>query len=522
MKSSTSEPIREKTELLSFTGIEKAFFGVKVLRGVSFSAGAGRMIGLVGENGAGKSTLMNILGGNLQPDAGSLQWDGQVYLPHSPQDAASRGIAFIHQELNLFPNLTVAENLFLTKFPRAPASPFIQRGEIHRRAAALLREIGLEVSPDQKVETLQSGERQLVEIAKALSLEARLIIFDEPTTSLSERETERLFALMERLRSKGLAIIFISHTLRDVFRLCDEIVVMRDGEVMASGPTREFTIEKVVTLMVGRTMSQLYPPRLSPQAAPRESNVPILEARRLTQPGVIQDVSFTLHRGEVIGLAGLMGAGRSELARILFGLDPMQQGEIWLDGRQLPGRLSPRGMIQRGVGFLTENRRSEGLCLDAAVADNFSLVTLRNFAGNLPGWISRPRLRDAVDRIRKVVNLDSKTANEQLVRTLSGGNQQKVVLGKWLLAQPKILLLDEPTRGIDVGTKFEIYGLIHQLANQGSGVLVISSEMEELIGICDRILVMRAGELVDDLPRAEFNRERILRAALGSTGRSSS
>ena len=508
--------------LLQFDGIGKAFFGVKVLKGVSFTVPAGGMVGLVGENGAGKSTLMNILGGNLRPEDGSMRFDGSDYTPRNPQDAARRGIAFIHQELNLFPNLSIAENIFLTRFPRATATPFIQHGEMHRRAAELLREVGLEIPPSCLVEALSAGERQLVEIAKALSYEARLIILDEPTTSLSERETARLFTLIARLRARGIAMIYISHTLAEVFRLCDDIVVLRDGEVVGSGGTKTFTTEKLVSLMVGRTMSQLFPERRSParlvEDAPHagsETGAPVLTVHRVSQPGVIDDISFTLRRGEVLGLAGLMGAGRSELARILFGLDPRASGEVRLNGDSLR-RLAPRELIEHGVVFLTENRRSEGLCLDAAVADNLSLVTLPAHGRTPLRWLSRDSLRAAVTRIRAVVKLDPKTSDAQPVRTLSGGNQQKVVLGKWLLREPKVLILDEPTRGIDVGAKFEIYRLIHELADKGAGVLVISSEMEELMGLCDRILVMRAGRLVDNLPRAQFDRERILRGALGN------
>jgi len=510
-----NEPRPTNNEVLSLHGIEKSFFGVKVLKGVSFSVPAGGMVGLVGENGAGKSTLVNILGGNLQPETGALRLAGADYAPQNPQDAERSGIAFIHQELNLFPNLSIAENIFLTRFPRASGTPFIQHGEINGRTAELLREVGLEIPPHRLVGSLSAGERQLVEIAKALSIDAKLIIFDEPTTSLSERETARLFALLASLRARGLAMIYITHALADVFRLCDDIVVLRDGEVVGSGAAKSFTTEKLVSLMVGRTMSQLFPERRDEIASP-EARVPILEVREISQPGVVEDISFTLRRGEVLGLFGLMGAGRSELARILFGLDPYERGEVRLAGEVLQ-RLSPRHLIERGVAFVTENRRSEGLCLDAAVADNLTLVTLPQHGRTPLRWLLCDSWQAAVTRIRSVVQLDAKTSDTQPVRTLSGGNQQKVVLGKWLLSRPKVLLLDEPTRGIDVGAKFEIYRLIHELADQGAGVLVISSEMEELMGLCERIMVMRNKRLVDDLPRAQFDRERILAAAVGTS-----
>jgi len=513
MTTKSTEPTGDN-ELLSLRDVEKAFFGVKVLKGVSFSVPAGGMVGLVGENGAGKSTLVNILGGNLQPEAGVVRFAGADYAPQNPQEAARRGIAFIHQELNLFPNLSIAENIFLTRFPRAAATPFIQRAEMHERAAKLLREVGLEIPPHRLVETLSAGERQLVEIAKALSIEARLIIFDEPTTSLSERETARLFALIARLRGRGLAMIYISHTLADVFRLCDDIVVLRDGEVVGSGPTKTFTTEKLVSLMVGRTIKQLFPERLDKTIGWKQG-APILEVRNVSKSGVLDHISFILRRGEVLGLSGLMGAGRSELARILFGLERCEQGDVRLGG-EVVHRLSPRDLIERGVAFLTENRRSEGLCLDATVSDNLALVTLPQYGRSPLRWILRDAWQAAVSRIRSVVRLDSKASDTQPVRTLSGGNQQKVVLGKWLLSKPKVFILDEPTRGIDVGAKFEIYRLIHELADQGASVLVISSEMEELMGLCVRILVMRSGSLVDDLTWEQFDRERILAAALGT------
>ena len=499
--------------LLEFRGIEKSFFGVKVLKGVSFSVPAGGVTGLVGENGAGKSTLMNILGGNLQPEAGILRFDGMEYTPKSSRDAVARGIAFIHQELNLFPNLTVAENIFLTRFPRVKSTPFIRGAETERQAAGLLCEVGLEISPRTLVQNLSAGERQLVEIAKALSSEARLIILDEPTTSLSERETKRLFALIKRLRSRGRTMIYISHNLPDVFRVCADIVVLREGEVVGAGSVDSFDAARLISLMVGRPINRLFPERHDP-AADRFTD-PILEVRGLTRAGVVEDISFRIHRGEVVGLAGLMGAGRTELARILFGLDPRSHGGVFLAGESL-GRLSPRGLIKRGVAFLTEDRRAEGLCPGATVADNLTLVTTPRHGRTPLRWLCGSALQTAVTRIRRVVKLDAKVTDGQPVRTLSGGNQQKIVLGKWLLAEPRLLILDEPTRGIDVGAKFEIYRLIHQLADNGAGLLVISSELDELIGLCDRILVMRTGKLVADLPRAEFERERILRAALGS------
>lgn len=492
---------------LEFAEVSKSFSGVRVLRGVSFTLPAGRTLGLVGENGAGKSTMMNILGGALRADAGTMRLNGAWHAPASPAEAERAGVAFIHQELNLFPNLSIAENIFLTSFPRR-GGVMIDGRTLHERTAAVLAEVGLEMSPQTPVERLSTGQCQLVEIAKALAHEARLIIFDEPTTSLSARETEMLFALMARLRARGIAMIYISHVLGDVMRLCDDIVVLRDGAVVAQGPRAEFTIEKMISLMVGRTLDHLYPVR---KDAAR--GAPVLEVRRLSEPGIVRGIDFTLHRGEVLGIAGLMGAGRSELARILFGLDRFEEGEIKLDGRPL-GRGAPRDRIRRGLAFLTEDRRAEGLCFEASIADNMALVTLVEHTRTPLRLLDLGRWRAAIATMRQAVRLTANARDEQPVRTLSGGNQQKVVLGKWLLAKPRVLILDEPTRGVDVGAKFELYQLILQLADSGSGVLLISSEIEELIGLCDRILVMNRGEIRGEFSRAEFDRERILQAAL--------
>lgn len=515
----TSEPIEP---IVTVDGIGKSFFGVKVLKNVRFQLVPGNILGLVGENGAGKSTLMNILGGNLPPDAGRMRVRGEPYAPRTSNDARAAGIAFVHQELNLFPNLTIAENLFLNSFPtfgqqdsphgrQSGGFPFIDRQRLFDLARAQLQRVGLSHDPRTLVDRLSSGERQLVEIAKALSARARIIILDEPTTSLSARECDRLFKLLQQLRAEGISMIYISHALGDVLRLCDQIAVLRDGDLVVNGPTSQFSQDQLVSLMVGRQLNSLYPDRKSP--ANLKTGAPVLlQVWELSQPGFVRDISFQLAAGEVLGISGLMGAGRSELARILFGLDPCARGEILLEG--IPVRGAPRRRIAQGFAFLPEDRRDEGLCMDASIADNIVLATLPSFARTPARLLKFPAIAAAVASIRQAVRLSPRAGDHQAVRTLSGGNQQKAVLAKWLLAKPKVLILDEPTRGIDVGAKFEIYQLIHQLADQGVGILVISSELEELIGICDRILVMRHGELAAEFPRAEFNRERLLSAAL--------
>lgn len=495
-----------KPVLLELKAIEKSFFGIPVLKGVSFQVGSGRTLGLAGENGAGKSTLMNILGGNLSADAGEMILNGSLFHPRSPEASERAGVAFIHQELNLFGNLSIAENLFLTQFPLKFAR--INRRAMHERSAELLSQVGLQVSPDMLVAQLSAGERQLVEIARALNSDPQLLILDEPTTSLTSRETERLFAMLRSLKEQGLAMIYISHVLGDVQQLCDDIVILRDGQVAGSGPASEFNTQRMVSLMVGRDSDQQFPPRAS-----RPTDEVLLKVEQVSQPGVIHDISFALHRGEVLGISGLMGSGRTELARILFGLDPVASGTIELEGSSLMG-LSTRQRIQRGLALLTESRHDDGLCLQSSVQENLGLVAASRFAARPFGVLRMGALNAAVEQIRSAVKLTSTADLHRPVRILSGGNQQKVVLGKWLLNEPRVLILDEPTRGIDVGARFEIYTLIDQLASRGAGVLVISSELDELTGICDRILVISQGEIRDELNREAFDRQRILRGAL--------
>ncbi len=508
-------PPRQQTPRLRFDGIGKSFFGVPVLTQITFDVQAGRITAVVGENGAGKSTLMNLLGGNLSPDQGHILFEGRRHQPRSPAEARRAGIAFVHQELNLFPNLSLAENLALTDFPTLPGLPLIDRRALAAQARVLLDRVGLPLPPETPLDRLSAGERQLVEIARALRIDARVLILDEPTTSLTARESARLFEIVRRLRADGLAILFISHALGDVLREADDIVVLRDGMLVSTGPARSFDIPKLVTAMVGRELTRLFPARRPTDSPVTPAPSRVLSVQGVSQPGMVRDVTFDLFAGEILGVAGLMGAGRSELARILFGLDPCATGEILLDGSPLTA--GPRRRISRGLAFLTEDRRSEGLCLEAAIADNLMLVTLREHAP-LPWirWLSPGHLRESIRAIRHAVRLTPTARDEQPARTLSGGNQQKVVLAKWLLARPKVLILDEPTRGIDVGAKAEIYQLIRNLADGGAGVLLISSELEELLGLCDRLLVMARGRLADIIPHAEFTQERVLRAALAA------
>ncbi len=494
--------------LLEFRQLSKSFFGTRALRDVSLTLPAGCVLGLVGENGAGKSTLMHILSGTLQPDHGEMRLTGHRFAPRNPREAAEAGVAMVHQELNLFANLSIAENLFLTDLPRWrwPLG-WIRRRELHRRATELLRRVELDVDPGTPVELLAPGQRQLVEIAKALRFRARVVVFDEPTTSLSQSESERLFRIISGLRDDGVSVIYISHNLGDVQRLSNQVAVLRDGAVQAVGPQAEFTSERMISLMIGRTLDTLYPVRCA-----RPSTEAALEVRGLSQCGVVDNISFVLHRHEVLGLAGLMGSGRTELARMLFGLDSFERGEILVHGRPLV-RPRPRRSIARGMAFLTEDRGREGLLREASIEDNLPLVALDRFASRL-GLMRSRAIQHAVRELLIKLSVECRNPR-QVVRTLSGGNQQKIVLGKWLLGDANVLILDEPTRGVDIGSRYEIYQQINSLVDQGVAVLLISSELEELVGLCDRILVMSDGVLRADVLRGDFDRHAMLRTALG-------
>src|SRR5271166_339556 len=495
---------------LKVSGLNKSFFGVPVLRDVGLELRRGAVLGLVGENGSGKSTTMNILGGVLTKDSGRVELDGEEVAPTNSRDALALGIAFIHQELSLFPNLSVEENIFLDHFPRRFGRlPFVDRRRLRERAQKAIELVDLRVSPVTPVMRLPQGERQLVEIAKALCRQARLIIFDEPTTSLTARETQRLFEIIGRLRAQGISIIYISHILGDVLRLCDDIVVLRDGQVVGVGPRDDFTIERLVTLMVGRTIDRLFPEREASQAPLRTA----MSVRGISQPGVVKDISFDLKFGEVLGVSGLMGSGRSELARILFGLDPYSEGDILVGESRLP-QLAPRLAMDKGIAFLTEDRRGEGLMMEASITDNIVLPSLVERSSGFVRWLQPAQLSEAARGMAERVRINAKAIDRTAVRTLSGGNQQKVVIAKWLLRAPSIFILDEPTRGIDVGAKFEVYKIINQMVGGGAAILFISSEIEELIGMSDRIMVMGRGEVRDIYERTSFDREALMNAAL--------
>ena len=462
---------------------------------------------MVGENGAGKSTLMNLVGGVVPPDSGQMLLDGQPYAPRTPGDANDAGVAFIHQELNLFTNLSIAENIFINGFPRVSWLPMLNRNAMRGKTRQYLDAVDLQVSPDTLVEKLSPGERQLAEIAKALSFNAKLIIFDEPTTSLTARETERLFTLIERLRSDGASIVYISHILGDVMRLADEIAVLRDGELVGHGRKDEFTVGRMISLMVGRDIKQLYPER----TAPADDRAGAGSTRRVADRYRRADRLYAV-QGRNAGHLRADGFRPHRAGAHPFGMDSYERGEIKVNGKA-HDKLSPRHSIDLGMAFVTENRREEGLLMDISIGNNIGLVALPHYAGSSFAPLRDGKLNEQIDGVVDSLKIKATDVRQQAVKTLSGGNQQKAVIGKWLLNTPEVLIVDEPTRGVDVGAKFEIYTIIAELAAEGAGVLFISSELDELMGVCDRILVMSNGEVQAVFAREEFDKERILRAA---------
>jgi ABC-type sugar transport system ATPase subunit len=495
--------------LLRMRGVTKSFPGVRALDGVDFDVRPGEVHALVGENGAGKSTLMHILAGVQQPDSGSIDFAGQSNVVVSDQHVSQRlGIAIVYQERSLFGPLSIAENIFAGRQP-VRGWGRIDHASLFARSKALLAEAGLELDPRTPVERLSPTQQQLVEIAKALSLDSRLFIFDEPTAALTVAETRHLFALIRRLKSAGRSVIYISHRLDEVFELADRVTVLKDGRVQGTFATSDTTPENLVTLMVGREL-------LAVDSARRDDVTlgPIaLEVRGMSDDRAgdgprLHDVSFAVRRGEILALAGLSGAGRTETALAIFGARPNASGEIRVEGRPFMPR-SPRDGIAAGVGYLPEDRKELGLFLEMSLAENIAAAGLARFGG---AWQNHAR-RDAVARQFQASLKISARGVRQPVVLLSGGNQQKVLLAKWLLLEPRVLIVDEPTRGVDVGAKADVHLLLRDLARQGTALIVISSDLPEVLALADRIVVMREGRITGELSRAEATEEAIIRLA---------
>jgi ribose transport system ATP-binding protein len=493
------------TELARLTAIAKSFGGVHALRGVDFDVQSGEVHALIGENGAGKSTLMRVLGGEMPPSGGEIRIYGKKTELHGPRAARAHGIAIIHQELALAPDLSVAENIFLGEL-----SGVISWSALRRRAAELIASLGFDIDPTRRVSSLAVAHQQVVEIAKALSRKVKIIVFDEPTAVLSAQDAERLHEIIGRLRAEGVGIVYISHRLEEILSISDRVTVMKDGQVIATEAASELTIDAMIRMMVGRPMAALFP-----EKGPRTIGEERLAVRDLQAGRLVRGVTFSVRAGEIVGLGGLVGSGRTEVARVIFGADPLESGAILLDGKEAKIR-SPKDAVRDGVCLVPEDRKGQGVVLDAAIRINATMARLSAVVNRL-GFIRQALERKLVNELAVSLRLKASRIDAP-VSTLSGGNQQKVVLSKWFHASGNVIILDEPTRGVDVGAKSEIYGIILKLAEAGKAVLVISSEHQELFGLCDRILVMGEGQLRGELKPPDYSEERLLSLAIsGST-----
>ena len=492
--------------MFSFQHISKSFGSVSVLRDINLELHPGQVHAICGENGAGKSTLMKIMSGVYQPTAGEMCLEGQPYCPSCPLDAIRAGIAMIYQELDLAEHLTVTENIFLGRELTVPGQPWRLDAKAMRSAVQqLLKQYDFHLNPDTPVADLSIGESQLVELLKALHRQARIIVMDEPTSALSEKEAEQLFRIIGELRKRGLAIVYISHRMEEIQRLADVVTVLRDGRLVETAPLAEMSPERIIRLMVGRELTDYYPERKA-NIGPVAVSVTGLNDHRK-----ISDISFEIHAGEIVGMAGLVGAGRTEVANAIFGVTPGVSGQIALRGTPLSIH-SPADAIRAGIAYLTEDRKRTGLCVNLPCAWNITLPNFQHIGMNHLLDLHRERLlaeKFSAEMHTKWNSPDEPASN------LSGGNQQKLLLARWLMAESEFLIFDEPTRGIDVGAKKEVYTLLNSLAESGKAILLISSELPEILGVCDRILVMRDGRLAANLPRNQATQEIILRHAAG-------
>jgi ribose transport system ATP-binding protein len=492
---------------LELIGIGKAYPGVQALTGVSLSISPGEIVGLIGENGAGKSTLMKVLGGVVAPSTGTIRLDGKEHSALTVKDALAAGIAFVHQELNLFENLDVAANVFIGREPRL-RGPFqlIDKRKLHQDTEPLLKRVGCDFTSHTLVSDLSIAQRQQLEIAKALSLGARVVIMDEPTSSLTISETNRLLDIIRDLKAIGVAVIFISHRLNEVKQCVDRVVVLRDGRLVGTLDRDQVSHDTMIRLMIGRDLKELYTP---PLTKARDNVLDLVGVRTTTYPS--QPVNLSLRRGEILGLAGLIGAGRTELARTVFGIDKPVAGSMRLEGR--PVRIAnARDAINLGIYLVPEDRKQSGLILEQSITNNISLPDMMSYASF--SLISRRKEIRNAEQQRRALSIKAESVARQ-VGTLSGGNQQKVVLAKWLSMRPSVLIFDEPTRGVDVGAKTEIYDLMRGLADSGVAILMISSDLEEVIGVSDRMAVMYEGAIAGILARKDFSEETIMQLAVG-------
>jgi len=484
--------------------IHKSFGTNRVLAGVDFDLREGEVHALMGENGAGKSTLMNILTGLHSRDEGTIVIDGQETYFSSPKEAEEKGIAFIHQELNIWPEMTVLDNLFIGKEPTSGLG-FLNMKQMKALAKEQFGKLSVTIPLTQEAGECSVGQQQMIEIAKALMTKAKVIIMDEPTAALTEREIEKLFEVIRSLKKEGVSIVYISHRMEEIFTVCDRITVMRDGKSVDTKPIPDTNFDEVVRKMVGRELTERYPAR-----HPVPGDV-VLEVKNISSKGKFENVSFSVRAGEIVGMSGLMGAGRTEMMRAIFGLDPLDSGEIWVRGKKVNIR-KPDDAVKHGIGFITEDRKDEGLVLDFSVRENMALTNLFSFSSK--GFISAKKELDFVDTLTKRLQIKTHTT-ETPARNLSGGNQQKVVIAKWIGIGPSVLILDEPTRGVDVGAKREIYQLMNELTERGVAILMVSSELPEVLGMSDRILVVHEGRISGEVSGENATQEQIMTLATG-------
>ncbi len=490
--------------LVRMENIDKSFPGVHALDHCQFELRSGEVHGLVGENGAGKSTLMKVLAGVYRKDAGRVLYKGQEVEIHNPKTAQHLGISIIHQELNLMPHLTVAENIFIGREPRK-AGFILDDKALNAQTEQLFARMNLKLNPRTRVSSLTVAKQQTVEIAKALSFNSEVLVMDEPTAALTDAEIEELFHIIRQLRDSGVGVVYISHRLEELKQITDRVTVMRDGQYIGTVPTPEATIDQIISMMIGRTIYET-----SPEVPADDGREIALEVKNLNRGTVFQDINFTLKKGEILGFAGLMGAGRTEVARAIFGADPIDSGEIYIMGERVYIN-SPKDAVTHGIGYLSEDRKRYGLALDMDVETNVVLAAFRKFLRAL-GWVNSAKTRERAAHFTDALSIKTPSL-QQKTKNLSGGNQQKVVIAKWLTADTNILIFDEPTRGIDVGAKSEIYKLLNDLVRQGKAIIMISSELPEILRMSHRVIVMCEGRITGQLSYKEATQEEIMRYA---------
>ncbi|MCP3027212.1 sugar ABC transporter ATP-binding protein [Halobacillus sp. A5] len=492
--------------LVKMSEIDKSFAGNRVLQNVNFSVQAGEVHALMGENGAGKSTLIKVLTGIHSRDGGTITVKGKDVIFSHPKEAEKQGIVVIHQELNIIPHLTVTENMFLGKELSIGKTGILRKREMQTQTLESLKRLGVEnIPPNETAGNLSVGKQQMIEIARAISTNAEMIIMDEPTAALTDREITSLFKVIESLRKQGVSIVYISHRMEEIFQICDRITVLRDGQYIGTKPIKETSFEAIVKMMVGRDLGERFPERSS------VIGDTLLEVKDLARDEWFEGINFQVKEGEILGVAGLMGAGRTEIMETIFGAAKKSKGQVLLQGRPLDV-THPRDSIRAGIGFITEDRKDEGLVLNLSIRENVALTNLK--AVSCGGWVSNARERDLVDDLIKKLHVRT-TGRDQEVKSLSGGNQQKVVIAKWLGIEPRLLILDEPTRGVDVGAKKEIYHIMNQLTEQGVAIIMVSSELPEILGVSDRIMVIHEGKMAKVFKRGEADQEKIMHAATG-------